>query len=83
MNELVKVLSKKGSNRIPMRQHLGSFSDDAGNELGTISVSLNYTTPMVEIDGNIFTLDFNKFLNYILENKDALLAQDLDEVDNK
>ena len=80
MNELVKVLSKKGSNKIALRQHLGSFSDDAGNELGKISVSLNYTTPMVEIDGNIFTLDFNKFLDYILENKDALLAQDLEDL---
>ena len=81
MNELVKVLSKKGSRKIVLGQHLGSFSDDAGNELGTISVSLNYTTPMVEIDGNIFTLDFNKFLNYILENKDALLAQDLEDLE--
>ena len=76
MNELVKVIKRKSdSGFLIMRQHIGTAN--IGKKIFNLSTNLSGIGLHVERNGDMIALNTEIFIDYVLNNFDDLIKEDL------
>ena len=77
MKDFIKVYPGADKTRLLLKSYIGDINDGNGKKIAELQSNWTYSTMMVEVNGDTYMLDIDKFVRYILENCEELLREEM------